>query len=315
MTFLSPGRLWLLAIIPLLAAVYVLLQLRRRRYVVRFTNLALLQQVAPRNPGWRRHIAAGLFLIMLTLMCIGFARPATGVKVPRDRATVMVAIDVSLSMMAKDVAPNRFEAAKAAAKKFIGDLPARFNVGVVAFAGGANVVAAPTGDRAAAIASIDTLVLAKRTAIGEAVLTCLQSIRSFDAQAGQDPPPAHIVLLSDGDNTTGRSVPEAIDAARAVRVPVSTIAFGTPYGTVEIDGETTPVEVNKLTLSGLAQGTDGKAYEAADNDQLSQVYANIGTSLGWRIEHRDIAARFTGIALLFALAAAGASLAWFSRLP
>jgi Ca-activated chloride channel family protein len=315
MTFLSPGRLWILAIIPLVIAVYVLLQLRRRRYVVRFTNLALLQQVAPRNPGWRRHVAAGLFLVMLTLMCIGFARPATAVKVPRDRATVMVAIDVSLSMMAKDVAPDRFQAAKSAAKKFIGDLPARFNVGVVAFAGSANVVAAPTGSRTDAIASIDTLTLAKRTAIGEAVFTCLQAIRSLDAQAGQDPPPAHIVLLSDGDNTTGRSVPEAIDAARAVRVPVSTIAFGTPYGTVEIDGETTPVEVNKLTLAGLAQGTDGKAYEAADNDQLSQVYANIGTSLGWRTEHRDIAARFTGIALLFALAAAGASLAWFSRLP
>ncbi|HEX2313819.1 MAG TPA: VWA domain-containing protein, partial [Thermomonospora sp.] len=211
--------------------------------------------------------------------------------------------------------PNRFEAAKAAAKKFIADLPARFNVGVIAFAGSANVIASPNGDRAAAITSIDGLTLEKRTAIGEAVFTCLQSIRSFDTQAGQGPPPAHIVLLSDGDNTTGRSVPEAIDAARAVRVPVSTIAFGTPYGTVEIDGETTPVEVNKVTLSGLAQGTDGKAYEASDGDQLSEVYANIGTSLGWRTEHRDIAARFTGIALLFALAAAGASLLWFSRIP
>ncbi|REF00902.1 VWA domain-containing protein [Thermomonospora umbrina] len=315
MTFLSPGRLGMLALIPLLIAVYVLLQLRRRRYTVRFTNLALLAQVAPRRPGWRRHVAAGLFLAMLTLMCIGYARPATAVKIPRDRATVMVAIDVSLSMMARDVAPNRFEAAKTAAKKFIADLPARFNVGVVGFAGNASVVASPTGDRTAAMNSIDGLVLAKRTAIGEAVFTCLGSIRSYDAQAGQDPPPAHIVLLSDGDNTTGRSVPEAVDAARAVRVPVSTIAFGTEYGTVEIDGETTPVEVNKLTLSSLAEGTDGKAYEAADGDQLSEVYANIGTSLGWRTEHRDIAARFTGIALLFALAAAGASLYWFSRIP
>ncbi|WP_119730535.1 VWA domain-containing protein [Thermomonospora amylolytica] len=315
MTFLSPGRLWVLAVVPLLVAVYVLLQARRRRYVVRFTNLALLSQVAPKSPGWRRHVAAGLFLVMITLMCLGFARPATAVKVPRDRATVIVAIDVSLSMMARDVAPNRLEAAKSAAKRFIGDLPARFNVGVIAFAGSANVIASPTGDRATAIASIDNLTLEKRTAIGEAVFTGLQAIRGFDAQAGQDPPPAHIVLLSDGDNTTGRSVPEAVEAARAAKVPVSTIAFGTPYGTVEIDGETTPVEVNKLTLADLAQGTGGKAYEAADRDQLSQVYANIGTSLGWRIEHRDIAARFTGIALLFALAAAGASLAWFSRLP
>ncbi|GAA4070769.1 MULTISPECIES: VWA domain-containing protein [Actinomadura] len=316
MTFLSPERLWLLALVPLLAAAYVLMQLRRRRHTVRFTNLALLSQVAPRRPGWRRHVAATLFLSMILLMMIGFARPATGVKVPRDRATVMVAVDVSLSMMARDVTPTRFEAAKAAAKKFIRDLPGRFNVGVVSFAGNANLVAAPSTDRQAAIASIDQLVLAKRTAIGEAVFTSLQAVRSFDAQASQgDPPPAHIVLLSDGDNTTGRTVPEAIDASRGAHVPVSTIAFGTPYGTVDIEGETTSVSVNKETLRMLAESTEGKAYEATDADQLSEVYANIGSSLGWKIEHRDVSARFTGIALLFALAAGGTSLAWFSRLP
>ncbi|MQY08738.1 VWA domain-containing protein [Actinomadura macrotermitis] len=315
MTFLAPGRLALLALLPVLAAVYVLLQTRRRGYAVRFTNLALLAQVAPKRPGWRRHVAAALFLVMLTLMMIGFARPATGVKVPRDRATIMVAVDVSLSMMARDVAPSRLDAAKTAAKKFIGDLPARFNVGVISFAGNANLVAAPSADRQAAIASLDQLVLAKRTAIGEAVFTGLQAVRTFDTQASQDPPPAHIVLLSDGDNTTGRSVAEAIDAARTAHVPVSTIAFGTPYGTVDIEGETTSVSVNKETLRTLATGTDGKAYEAADAGQLSEVYAHIGSSLGFKIEHRDIAARFTGLALLFALGAAGASLAWFSRLP
>lgn len=315
MTFLSPGRLALLALVPLLVLAYVLLQRRRAKYAVRFTNLSLLAQVAPRSPGWRRHVAAGLFLVMMTLMIVAFARPAGSVKVPRDRATVMVAIDVSLSMEARDVPPTRFEAAKAAARKFIEDLPTRFNVGVVGFAGSANVVAAPTTDRETAIASIDQLVLAKRTAIGEAVYTSLQAIRSFDAAASQDPPPAHIVLLSDGDNTSGRSVNEAIDAALATEVPVSTIAFGTPYGTVEIEGETTPVEVNKLTLRTLAEGSNGRAYEAADGGQLSEVYADIGSSLGWRTEHRDISARFTGIALLFAFAAGGASLAWFSRLP
>jgi Ca-activated chloride channel family protein len=315
MTFLSPERLWLLALLPVLATAYIVLQMRRGRYAVRFTNLALLSQVAPKRPGWRRHVAAGLFLAMMLVMMIGFARPATGVKVPRDRATIMVAVDVSLSMMAKDVAPNRFEAAKDAAKKFIRDLPGRFNVGVVSFAGNANLVAAPSADRQAAIASIDQLVLAKRTAIGEAVFTSLQAVRSFDAQASQDPPPAHIVLLSDGDNTTGRSVTEAVDASRGAQVPVSTIAFGTPYGTVDIEGETTSVSVNKETLRTLAEGAGGKAYEAADGGQLSEVYSSIGSSLGFKIEHRDIAARFTGIALLLALAAGGASLAWFARLP
>ncbi|GAA0210469.1 VWA domain-containing protein [Actinomadura nitritigenes] len=315
MTFLSPERLWLLALAPILVGLYIVLQMRRRNYAVRFTNLALLSQVAPKRPGWRRHVAAGLFLIMIVLMMIGFARPASSVKVPRDRATIMVAVDVSLSMMAQDVAPNRMEAAKAAAKKFIRELPSRFNVGVVSFAGNANLIAAPSADRDTAIASLDQLSLAKRTAIGEAVFTSLQAIRTFDSQAAHDPPPAHIVLLSDGDNTTGRSVQEAIDASRTAHVPVSTIAFGTPYGTVDIEGETTSVSVNKEALKTLATSTQGKAYEAADAGQLRDVYANIGTSLGFKTEHRDVAARYTGIALLFALAAGGASLAWFSRMP
>jgi Ca-activated chloride channel family protein len=315
MTFLSPDRLWLLSLIPLLVAAYALTAIRRGRYTVRFTNLALLTQVAPRRPGWRRHLAAGLFLTMLLIMMVGFARPATSVKVPRDRATIMVAVDVSLSMMAQDVPPDRFEAAKDAAKKFIRDLPSRFNVGVVSFAGSANLVAAPSADRASAIASIDQMQLAKRTAIGEAVFTSLQAVRSFDSQASQgDPPPAHIVLLSDGDNTTGRPVSEAVDASRAAQVPVSTIAFGTPYGTVDIEGETTSVSVNKETLRTLAEGAGGKAYEAADGGQLTEVYQSIGTSLGFKTEHRDVAARFTGIALLFALAA-GTSLFWFARMP
>jgi Ca-activated chloride channel homolog len=324
MTFLSPARLWLLALVPLVLAVYVLLQLRRKQYTLRFTNLDLLAQVAPKHPGWRRHVAALLFLIAVTTMIVGWARPASSVKVPRDRATIMVAIDVSLSMKATDVAPTRFDAAKSAAKSFIQNLPMRFNVGVISFAGSANVIAAPSADREAAIASIDQLQLDKRTAIGEAVFTSLQAIRSFDAANGgagggaaarQDPPPAHIVLLSDGDNTTGRSVPEAVQAAASAKVPVSTIAFGTPYGTVEIDGEVTPVDVNKEALRGLAEQTKGKAYEAADGSELSEVYRNIGSSLGYRTEHREVAARFSGIALLFALAAGGASLAWFARLP
>ncbi|MBD2899636.1 VWA domain-containing protein [Actinomadura nitritigenes] len=315
MTFLSPERLWLLALAPILVGLYIVLQMRRRNYAVRFTNLALLSQVAPKRPGWRRHVAAALFLIMIVLMMIGFARPASSVKVPRDRATIMVAVDVSLSMMAQDVAPNRMEAAKAAAKKFIRELPSRFNVGVVSFAGNANLIAAPSADRDTAIASLDQLSLAKRTAIGEAVFTSLQAIRTFDTQAAHDPPPAHIVLLSDGDNTTGRSVQEAIDASRTAHVPVSTIAFGTPYGTVDIEGETTSVSVNKEALKTLATSTQGKAYEAADAGQLRDVYSNIGTSLGFKTEHRDVAARYTGIALLFALAAGGASLVWFSRMP
>lgn len=315
MTFLSPGRLWLLALVPVLVGAYLLVQTRRRQAAVRFTNLALLSQVAPRRPGWRRHVAATLFLLSVILMTVGFARPAKPVKVPRERATIIVAIDVSLSMKATDVAPSRLTAAKVAARKFVQDLPGRFNVGLVSFSGSASAVVAPTYDREAVGHAIDGLQLGKGTAIGEAVFTSLQSIRSFDARASQDPPPSHIVLLSDGDNQTGRSVTEAAEAARAAKVPVSTIAFGTPYGTVDIDGETVPVQVSKATLRNLAQETSGKAYEAQAGSQLSEVYKHIGSSLGYRVERQEAASQYIFVALLLALAAGGFSLLWFQRLP
>jgi Ca-activated chloride channel homolog len=315
MTFHHPERLWLLAAIPALTATYLLTQRRRRTTALHFTNLALLTQLAPRHPGWRRHISAALFLTMTTLLIAGFAGPTATVASPRDRAVIMVAVDVSLSMQATDVTPTRIDAAKAEARKFLSQLPARFNVGLVRFAGSADVIAAPTTDRDTTIAALNQLQLDKRTAIGEAVYTCLHAIRSFDAKAATDPPPAHIVLMSDGDNTTGRTVADAIDAARTAHVPVSTIAFGTPYGTVTIDGETTPVEVNKQTLRTLAEGTGGTAYEAQTAGQLSDVYTHIGSSLGWKTARHDITDRYTGIALVLALAAAAASLTWTSRLP
>ncbi len=315
MTFLSPARLWLLALVPLLIVAYLLVQARRRNAAVRFTNLALLTTVAPRRPGWRRHLAAALFLLSVVLMTVGFARPAKPVKVPRERATIIVAIDTSLSMKATDVAPTRLDSAKAAAKKFVQDLPSRFNVGLVSFSGSASAVVAPTYDREAVGHAIDALQLGKGTAIGEAVFTSLQSIRSFDARANQDPPPAHIVLLSDGDNQSGRSVTEAADAARSSKVPVSTIAFGTPYGTVDIDGETVPVQVNKTTLKNLAQDTAGKPYEAQAGSELSEVYKHIGSSLGFTIERQEAASQYILAALLLALAAGGLSLVWFQRLP
>lgn len=315
MTFLSPGRLWLLALVPLLVAAYLLVQARRRQAAVRFTNLDLLAQVAPRRPGWRRHLAAVLFLLSVVLMTVGFARPAKPVKVPRERATIIVAIDVSLSMKATDVTPTRLDAAKTAAKKFVQDLPARFNVGLVSFSGTASAVVAPTYDREAVGHAIDGLQLGKGTAIGEAVFASLQSIRAFDARANQDPPPSHIVLLSDGDNQSGRSVTEAAAAAHAAKVPVSTIAFGTPYGTVDIDGETVPVQVNKATLRYLAHDTAGKSYEAQAGGELSEVYRHIGSSLGYRIERQEAASQYILIALLLALAAGGLSLVWFQRLP
>ncbi|HEX2314398.1 MAG TPA: VWA domain-containing protein [Thermomonospora sp.] len=315
MTFLAPLRLALLAALAVLLAVYVVMQVRRGRYAVRFTNLALLERVAPLRPGWRRHLPAAAFLLMMGLFVTGFARPAADVRVPREQATIMIAIDVSTSMEATDVAPDRFTAAKRAAGTFLDALPDRFNVGLVSFAGTATVAVPPTTDRRAVRAGIDGLTLGPRTAIGEAVFSSLQALAAFGAQWGQAAPPARIVLLSDGTNTTGRSPEAAAQQAAQSRVPVSTIAYGTEDGVIESEGQVVPVPVDGPALERLAQATGGRFYEAATGEELRRVYADIGSSIGYRTEQREIWVWFVGAGLLLGCAAAAGSLLWFSRLP
>jgi len=311
MTFFAPERLWLLAAVVALAAAYVVVQRRRSSYAVRFTNIALLDKVAPKRPGWRRHVPALAFLAMLVLLVTGFARPAANARVPRERATIMVALDVSGSMAATDVEPDRLEAAQRAALAFVDRLPARFNVGLVVFSRNASVLAQPSTDREVVRGQLQSLSLGPGTAIGEAVFTALSTIASFDQQAASSPPPARIVLLSDGANNTGRNPAEAADAAAAAKVPVSTIAYGTPDG--QLNG--TPVPVDGPTLQQLAETSGGSFYEAATGEELQQVYQDIGSSIGFRTERREVSAWFIGIGLIAALAAAAASLTWFSRLP
>jgi Ca-activated chloride channel family protein len=313
--FMQPW--WLLAVLPVLAvaAVYVWRQLHRRAYAVRFTNVELLRTLAPKGLGWRRHAAAGAFLLSLVALSAAMARPAVDAKEPLERATVMLAIDVSLSMESNDVEPSRIEAAQQAAKQFVAQLPDTFNLGLVAFAKSANVLVSPSKDREAVTQAIDGLQLAEATATGEAVFTCLDAIRTVPADGADGPPPARIVLLSDGYRTSGRSVEEAASAAASANVPVSTIAFGTDSGTVDIGGQVQRVPVDRLSLAQLAESTHGFFYEAASESELTKVYEDMGSSIGHRIKPREVTQWYAGVALLFALGAAGMSLLWTSRLP
>src|SRR3954468_7883312 len=266
MSFQSPVWLLALLVIAALVAFYVVLQLRRKAYAARFTNVALLGSIVPKRPGWRRHLAFAVVALGLATLVISLAVPSTKVRVPRERATVVMAVDVSLSMQAKDIEPDRFRAMQKAAKEFVDVLPGRINLGLMSFAGTATNLVPPTTDRAQVVNAIDHLDLAESTAIGEAIFTSLTAIENFQSTIDtttEDVPPARIVLLSDGYNTVGRADTQAIDAARAAGVPVSTIAFGTDYGTLDLEGETVPVPVDRTTLKAIADDTGGSYSEAA----------------------------------------------------
>jgi Ca-activated chloride channel family protein len=314
-TFLSADRLWLLLGVAALAVAYVIVQQRRKKYAVRFTNLSLLASVAPKRPGWRRHLPAAAFLAALATLVTAFAQPTRSTKVPREQATIMMAIDVSLSMQATDVQPTRLRAAKTAASSFVDLVPSRLNVGLVAFSGTAQVLVNPTTDHTLLKRSIANLQLGPATAIGEAIFASLGSIATVPAQPGQKPPPARIVLMSDGETTVGRANDLATKAAADAKTPVSTIAFGTDTGTVYVEGNPVPVPVNKDALRRIADQTDGSFFEASSAKELKKVYADIGSSVGYRTVRKEATAFFVGLGLVFALAAAAGSLLWTSRLP
>lgn len=311
MRFLSPGWLALLAAVAAVAVAYVVVQRRRGRYAVRFAALPLLERVMPRGPGWRRHVPAVAFLLTMTALVLGIARPVMDVQVPRERATIVVAVDVSMSMGAQDVAPSRIDAAVTAAREFVAELPPAFPVGLVLFSGSSTLAVPPTPDRAAVTAAFDRIRLGPGTAIGDAVRTALDAVRTDEG----DPPPARVVLISDGANTTGTPLPAAAAAATAAGVPVSTIAYGTPTGTATIDGDTVRVPADVDALADLAAASGGIAYRAESAAELEAVYADIGSSIGFRTEEREVTSAVLAAALLAAFAAAAGSLAWFSRLP
>jgi Ca-activated chloride channel family protein len=320
MTLLAPSRLWLFLLVAGLAVAYVVMQRRRKQYAVRFTNLDLLDSVAPRRPGWRRHAVALGALLAVSGLVVSLARPAHTVRVPRGHGVVMLTIDVSASMTATDVSPSRIEAAKAAAREFVEQVPAGFQVGLVAFDRSANVLTQPTTDHATVVNAIESLEPGPGTATGEGIYTALEAIQAnaADVKPAQqttkkDDLAATIVLLSDGAQTVGRPVLDAAQAAKDAGVPISTIAYGTPNGTVEVQGQVVPVPADPETMSEVARATGGSAFQAASASELRNVYKDIQGRVGYTTKTKDISLVFVAIAVVALLLAAGGSLLWSNR--
>jgi Ca-activated chloride channel family protein len=328
LSFLAPSRLWLLLLPVLLVGAYVVSQIRRRGYVVKFTNVDLLDSVAPKRPRWRRHLPAVALLLGLAALSLSLAKPAMATDVSNREAVVVLAVDTSLSMQANDVAPSRLAAAQEAAQAFLQKVPKGVRVGLVTFNNGAQLVVPPTEETAAVSRAVDNLRLGEGTAIGEAVFTSLgaiaEALKVEPEAAGQnasklepdEKKPAVIVLMSDGETTVGRSNDEAAAAASTQGRPVYTVAVGTDGGQVTLpDGSSQPVPVNRDALQQLATSTGGKYFPAYTSGELKQVYQDLGRTLTKEPVKKDISPWFVGAAMGFLALAALGSLVWFARLP
>jgi Ca-activated chloride channel family protein len=304
MSFLHPGRLWLLLAVAGVAAVYVAVHLRRRRAIERYTSAHLHAAIAPDRLGWRRHVAPVLASAALGLIVIGLAQPVRAERVPRDEGVVVLTVDVSASMTATDIAPSRIEAAIAGASRFVDEIPDGIQIGLVAFDGTARVLVDPTTDHDAVVDAVHTLTPGPRTATGEALATSLDTITSTlsaDVLESGDVP-ASVVLLSDGYTTVGRPVEQVAQEAAKLGVPVTTIAYGTPNGTVMVQGQIVDVPADTTTMAEVARITGGKYFEATSAGELDDAYTDIKTVVGYTTEPREVTRGFLGGALVVLLA-------------
>jgi Ca-activated chloride channel family protein len=351
MTFADPILLLGLLIVPVALVVYRLVQRRRSRYAVRFTNVDLLGNLVPRTPAWRRHVPPALYLVAMAALVVALARPSMMVAIPRDEATIILTMDVSGSMTAEDVAPSRLAAAEKAASDFVDQLPVSFKVGLVAFSTEPAVLVPPTTDRAALHAALADLRARGGTALGDAITTSLQAAgldptaattRGPSPSAGpsaapgasgapspsgsaapgsSDKPIVADVLLSDGANSTGAMDPiPAAEQAAALGVPVYTIALGTADGVVTVPDDqgqlhTLNVPPDTDTLAAIAETTGGRYFEAPSAKDLAQIYENLGTKIGYTTEQREVTQWFAAAGLILVIAGAGLAAHWFNRFP
>ena len=344
MTFLWPAALVGLLAVPILLGLYIWSQRRRRRYALRYASLSLVKEALGRGPGIKRHIPPALYLVALAFMLFALARPVTVVKVPSQEGIVILAIDVSMSMRATDIKPDRITAAKAASKAFVLKQGENVRIGVVAFASDASIVQPPTTDHDLVIAAIDRLRLQRATAIGRAILTSLDAIVEASGAAGetdlpssvltraQDPnapqkpartavpgapkAPASIILLTDGQNNQFPPPLSIIDQAIERGVRVYTVGVGTPSGAVlSLEGRSIRTSLDEPTLKQIAADTDAEYFLATSDADLKKVYENLTTQLVLRSEKTEVTALFTLVAAMLSIVASALSLLWFNRLP
>ncbi len=321
MTFLASWRLLLLLGPLALLVAYLWVQRSRRRVAVRFTSVDLLASVAPRRSGWQRHVASAILLAALVLLVLGFAQPARVERTPKQRATVILTLDISGSMIANDVTPTRLAAAQQAARGFVNALPTGVQLGLVSFSTSASVLVPPTSDRASVLAAINNLQAGGGTATADAIVLSLNSISTLPPGADGKPVPAAIVLMSDGTPTIGhggatpsQSVVDASAAAKQAGVKIDTIAFGTQDGVVVVEGQTIAVPSDPAAMAQIASATNGQTFTAQTADQLKSVYHQIGRVVGYDVHRHEITAWFTGVAFLVATLAGLAALRWTQRI-
>jgi Ca-activated chloride channel homolog len=337
-TFDSPLWLLLALAVPVLLVAQWAMRRRRMRYAISYSNTSVLASVAT-NSSWRRAVPLALFALAFLVLALGMAKPQAKVAVPRDEATVILAVDVSGSMLADDVDPDRMTAAKRAASSFITRLPERFRIAVVSFNDVANVLAQPTTDRSSTLDALASLEAEGGTAMGEAILQAIELVQDDRERTplptpsitpSTDPAPSPtpderervsaVLLLSDGYNTTGTSPLVAATQARDLDIPVYSIALGTPDGVVTVPDQfgnqrTLPVPPDYRTLEQVAATTGGNYFEAPTDTDLQSVYASLGERIGYTTRPDEVSYAFAGVGALLLLLAAVTSMLWRGRLP
>lgn len=312
MSFASPAFLAALALVPLALAAHVLVRRRARRYAVRYPAVATLAPLLPNASAWRRRLPLALFLASLAALTLALARPHRTVAVPKEQASIVLVTDVSRSMLAEDVDPNRLEAARSAALRFLEEVPGEARVGLVAFSTDPHTIEEPTDERGEIQALVDGLSADGGTAAGDALAAALGMV---DGPA-EDRPPAAILLLSDGKTTTGRDPIPVARQARRVGVPIHTVALGTRSATIVTpDGSLLPVPPDPETMRRIAELSGGRAFEVDDADELGGLYEELGSRVATETEKREITVAFAAGGILLLVAAAALGVRATARLP